>query len=103
MRSVRKQASGRRNMPTAERRSTVFGDVLAEFMEARGLEATPEEVVRLGYCARLDGKELLRDVQQGIPGRRGRQKLTGLADELDLTEPQKARLALAYTFEEYRR
>ena len=39
---------------------TVFGRVLGELMEVCGLAATPEEVVRLGYCSRLDGRELLR-------------------------------------------
>ncbi len=39
---------------------TVFGRVLGELMEVCGLDATPEEVVRLGYCSRLDGRELLR-------------------------------------------
>jgi hypothetical protein len=86
--------------------ATAFGRVLGEFMEARGLEPTPEEIVALGERSGLDGKELLRDVTRGKgarPGRRGRQHLTGLADELGLTEDQMIRLAVAYVFEEDRR
>jgi hypothetical protein len=78
---------------------TVFGRVLGEFMEARELEATPEEIVALGERSGLDGTELLRDVTE-VRSRRRRQNLTGLADELGLTEPEKARLAVAYTFED---
>jgi hypothetical protein len=87
----------RRNMPTETQ--TVFGEVLAELMEERGISVTPEEIVTLGGRAGLDGKELLRDVTRGIPGRRARQHLTGLADELGLTEREKVQLAIAYTLE----
>jgi hypothetical protein len=78
---------------------TTFGRVLGAFMEARGLEATLEEVVRLGYCSGLDGRKLLRNVTRGIPGRR-HQNLAGLADELGLTEREKMRLAMAFTLED---
>jgi hypothetical protein len=82
---------------------TVFGAVLAEYMEQRGLDTTPEEIVALGERAGLDGEELLRDASRGIPGRRARQHLTGLADELALTEHEMIRLAVAYVFEKDRR
>jgi hypothetical protein len=83
---------------TTETRS-VFGEVLAELMEARGIPATEEEIVALGERSGLDGKRLLRDTTE-VRGRRRRQNLTGLADELGLTEPEKARLAVAYVFED---
>jgi hypothetical protein len=88
---------------TTETQSTVFGEVLAELMEARGLDATPEEIVALGDRSGLDGKELLRDASRGIHRRRARQRLTGLADELGLSEHEMIRLAVAYVFEEDRR
>jgi hypothetical protein len=79
--------------------ATAFGRVLREFMEARDLEATPEEIAALGERSGLSGKELLRDTTE-VSGRRRRQNLTALADELGLTEPEKARLAVAYVFED---
>jgi hypothetical protein len=77
---------------------TVFGEVLAELMEARGLSVTDEEIVALGNRSGLDGKELLRNVKRGIPGRR-HQDLGALADELGLSESEKMRLAMAFTLE----
>jgi hypothetical protein len=90
------------NQQETQRVRTVFGEVLAELMEERGLEPTPAQIIALGERSGLDGQDLLRDVQRGITrgGRRARKKLTGLADELGLTEPEKVRIALAYTFED---
>jgi hypothetical protein len=78
---------------------TVFGEVVAEFMERRGLEATPEQIVALGERSGLDGDELLYDVRNDLGDRRGRQRLAGLAEVLRLSDPEKERLALAYVFE----
>jgi hypothetical protein len=88
-----------RNMAVAMEETT-FGRVLGEFMARRGLEATPAQIVALGERSGRDGKRLLRDVQRGIPGRRGGQNLAGVADELGLTERERVRLAMAYTFED---
>ena len=81
---------------------TVFGEVLGEFMERCGLEPTPAQIVALGERSGLDGKELLRDVTRSTGRRAARQPFTGLADELGLSEPEKARLAVAYTFDKRR-
>ena len=89
------------NQQETQRVRTVFGEVLAELMEERGLEPTPAQIIALGERSGLDGQELLRDVQRGMTeGRRARQKLTGVAGELGLSEPEKARLAVAYAFED---
>lgn len=61
---------------------TVFDEVLAEFMERRGLEATPEQIVALGERSGLDGEGLLYDVRSDLGDRQGRQRLTGLVEVL---------------------
>jgi hypothetical protein len=82
-----------------EMRSTVFGEVLASLLEARDIPATPFKVGMLAKRAGLDGSKVLKrmaDVGAENPG-----YLYGLADELDLSEPEKMRLAFAYTFERH--
>jgi hypothetical protein len=79
--------------------ATAFGRVLGEFMERRELEATPEQIVALGERSGLDGEELLYDVRCDLGDRRCRQRLMGLAEVLRLSDPEKERLAMAYTFE----
>jgi hypothetical protein len=81
--------------------ATAFGRVLGEFMQRSGLAVTPEEVVALGDRSGLDGDELLHDVLSDLAHRHGWQTLKGLDDELRLSDPDKARLAIAYTFEQY--
>ncbi len=82
-----------------EMRNTVFGEVFAELLEARGLPATPFKVGLLAERAGLDGWKVLNrmaDAGAEYPG-----PLDGLADELDLSEPEKMRLAFAHTFERH--
>jgi len=83
--------------------ATVFGRVLGEFMEARGFEPTPAQIIALGERSGLDGRELLRGAQRPIgtsPRPRRRQNLGPLASHLGLSEEEMMRIAMAYTFEQ---
>lgn len=80
-----------------EMRNTVFGEVLAELLEARGLEVTPFKVGKLAEDAGLDGWKVIgRMADEGHepPG-----YLDGLVAALDLSEPERIRLAFAYSME----
>jgi hypothetical protein len=81
-----------------ELRATIFGQVLAELLEARGLPVTPFKVGKLAEEAGLDGWKVLgrmTDAGAEDPG-----DLDGLAAALELSETEKVRLAVAYAFEE---
>ena len=82
-----------------EMRNTVFGEVLAEFLEKREIAVTPATVGLLAEEAGLDGWKVINrmaDAENESPG-----YLDGLADELGLSEPEKMRLAFAYSFERH--
>jgi hypothetical protein len=84
---------------TTETRS-VFGEVLAELMEARGHAPTQENVAALADKVGLDAFRLqlrVRGEHMDFVG-----GLEGLADELSLDERERGRLARAYAME-YRR
>jgi arginyl-tRNA synthetase len=81
-----------------EMRNTVFGEVLAELLEKRGLEVTPFAVGKLGEQSGLDGWKVIgrmADADAGDPG-----DLDGLAAALELTRVEMVRLAVAYAFEQ---
>jgi hypothetical protein len=84
-------------MEHPEMRNTVFGEVLAELLEARGLEATPFKVGKLAEEAGLDGWKVINRMADADAEHAG--SLHGLAQKLDLSEPEKDELAAAYTFE----
>ncbi len=84
-------------MEHPEMRNTAFGEVLAELLEKRGLEVTPFKVGKLAEDAGLDGWALINRMANPNAGFVG--YLEGLAGALELTEPEKMKLALAYTFE----
>jgi hypothetical protein len=80
-----------------EMRNTVFGEVLAELLEARGLEVSPFAVGKLAEDAGLDGWKVIdrmADADTESPGH-----LDGLVAALELSETEKVRLASAYAFE----
>ena len=85
-------------MDHPEMRNTVFGEVFAELLEARGLEVTPFEVGRLAEDAGLDGWDFI-DRMASTGSRRLLHLDLRLAENLDLSEPEKLELALAFTFE----
>jgi hypothetical protein len=80
-----------------ELRGTIFGQVLAELLEERGLEVTPFKVGKLAEEAGLDGWKVINRMADA--GQEDAGYLGGLAGELGLSEPEKIRLAFAYTFE----
>jgi hypothetical protein len=83
-----------------ELRATIFGQVLAELMEARGLEVSPFQVGKLAEEAGLDGWKVLgrmADAGNEPPG-----YLDGLATALGLSAAERMELALAYSMEQRR-
>jgi hypothetical protein len=80
-----------------EMRNTTFGEVLAELLEARGLEVSPFRVGKLAEDAGLDGWRVINRMADA--GAEDAGYLEGLADALGLNVSEKVRLALAYTFE----
>jgi hypothetical protein len=83
---------------TEQDKSTVFGQVLAEYLERRGLAADDEHVRNLAASAGLENPD-------GFLGRvRGEHMdymphIGPVADLLGLREPEMLRLAMAYYFE----
>ncbi len=83
-------------MKYPEMRSTAFGEVLAELMEARDIPVTPFNVGERAEDAGLDGWKVLdrmTDAAAEWPG-----YLDGLADSLGLSEAERMELAFAYTY-----
>lgn len=80
--------------------NTVFGEVLAEQLEKRDLEVTPFKVGKLSEEAGMDGWAVISRMANDRKEDVG--LLTGLAEKLDLSEPEKMELAVAYIFEERR-
>jgi hypothetical protein len=80
-----------------EMRNTVFGEVLAELLQQRGLEVTPFKVGKLAEEAGLDGWKVIgrmADAGKEPPG-----YLDGLATTLGLSAAERMELALAYSME----
>ena len=86
-------------MEHPELRNTVFGELLGELLESRGLSVTPAKVGKLAEEAGLDGWAVINRMAstdaEYVEG------LEDLADALELSEREKAKLALAYTFERH--
>jgi hypothetical protein len=80
-----------------EMRGTTFGQVLAELMEAQGLEVSPFKVGKLAEEAGLDGWKLINRMADA--GAEDTGYLDGLADALGLSVSEKVQLAFAYRFE----
>jgi hypothetical protein len=80
-----------------EMRNTTFGEVLAEFMEARGPEVSPFAVGKLAEDAGVDGWKLINRMADAA--NRGPRDLGGLADALGLSEAERDELAFAFAFE----
>jgi len=80
-----------------EMRNTVFGQVLAELLQARGLEVSPFAVGKLAEEAGLDGWKLINRMADA--GAEDAGHLDGLGKALNLSEAEKIELSCAYTFE----
>ncbi len=87
-------------MDYPELKNTVFGEVFAEMLEARGLPVTPFKVGKLAEDAGLDGWKVLDRMAAAGTGYAG--TLDGLVVALDLTRPEMKDRAFAFTFEERR-
>jgi hypothetical protein len=83
-----------------EMRNTVFGEVLAELLEKRGLEVTPFKVGKLAEEAGLDGRRVLGRMADS--GAEDAGHLDGLAAALELTRAERLQLAFAYSMEQRR-
>jgi hypothetical protein len=80
-----------------EMRNTVFGQVLAELLEARDLPVTPFAVGKLAEENGLDGWRLINRMADADVEDAGH--LDGLAAALQLTRAEMVQLAFAYSFE----
>jgi hypothetical protein len=81
-------------------RQTVFGRVLCELVEERGIPATVEHIAPLAEEADVHVRDLvdrMSSPQADYPG-----NLSGFVDALGLNREEMLRLALAFSFEEYR-
>lgn len=87
-------------MEYQEMRSTVFGEVLAELLEARDIPVTPFTVGKLAEGAGLNGWEVINRMADADAGYVG--YLDRLADALNLSRAERLGLAYAYTFEALR-
>ena len=87
-------------MDHPEMRNTVFGEVLAEMLEVRGLPVTPFEVGQLAEDAGLDGWKVINRMANAGAEYAG--PLDGLARALGLSRLEMRDLALAFAFEDRR-
>jgi hypothetical protein len=78
---------------------TTFGEVLAELLEARGLEVSPFAVGKLAEEAGLDGWRLINRMANA--GAEDAGHLDGLAKALNLSMEEMVELSYAYTFERH--
>jgi hypothetical protein len=78
-----------------EMRNTVFGEVLAELLEARQLEVTPFKVGKLAEDVGLDGWKVINRMADAEHAG----AFDGPARKLGLSEAEKDELAFAYAFE----
>jgi hypothetical protein len=82
-----------------EMRSTVFGEVLAALLETREIPVTPFRVGKLAEDAGLDGWKVIDRMASTATGNSAGY-LNGLAEALDLSEPEMMELAEAYALEQ---
>ena len=87
-------------MDHPEMRNTVFGEVFAELLEARGYPVAPFEVGKLAEDVGLDGWKVINRMANAGAEYAG--PLDGLVRALDLSRSEMMGLAHAFTFEERR-
>jgi len=71
-------------------RNTLFGEVLAELLEERGMRVKPFAVGKMAEDAGLDGWKAINRMASADAPFAG--ELDGLAARVDLTEPEMTRL-----------
>ena len=92
-----RERRGEARAEAGQLRNTVFGEVLSELLEARGLPVTPFKVGKLAEQAGMNGWKVINrmaDVGAEDPGH-----LDGLAAALDLSIAEMVELSHAYSFE----
>lgn len=83
-------------MQAVDVKGTVFGEVLSELMESRGIEATAEAVAALAERSGIDPNKLLA---RAAEGKDFGSLNTRLIDELALEEGEVGRLSWAFAYE----
>jgi hypothetical protein len=80
--------------------ATTFGRVLGDLMESRGISPEPEGVRALAERSGLEPHRLIARMADERSRPRIRSgALLPVAEELELSEPEKTRLALAFCYE----
>jgi hypothetical protein len=77
---------------------SVFGEVLVEMMDARGIPATEERIGELAAASRLDPDTFIGRVRGELVEHVGH--LEELAVALSLSATERVVLCMAYTFEQ---
>ena len=86
-------------MMTEEMTNTVFGEVLAEMLEAREMPASLAYVEELVEGVNLDAAGLIRRIEGTSTEHPGDATMAALSDRLELTSQERRKLAFAYTYE----
>ena len=84
-------------MEHATIRDTVFGEVLIELLEKRGIEPTPGKIDELAERSAIDGWALIARMSDPDAGHLG--YLDALARVLHLSDAERTQLACAFSFE----
>ena len=79
---------------------TVFGEVLAELMESRGIEATEENIAEVAVAGGLDPERVVAEFSERTDDYIG--PFTRVAENLELSSEEMLDLAWAYAMERRR-
>ena len=86
-------------MKKAEMKNTVFGEVLAEFLEARDMPPVIPYVRGLVEGVNLDAELLIQRIEGTSTEHPGDEVMAALSDRLELTGRERRELAFAFTYE----
>ena len=84
---------------TEEMTKTVFGEVLAELLEARDMPARLAYVEGLVEGVNLDAALLIQRIEGTSTEHPGDATMAALSDRLELSEQERRKLAFAFTYE----
>ena len=86
-------------MMKEEMKTTVFGEVLAELLEARDMPPALAYVRGLLEGVNMDASELLERIEDAHAPHPGDEAMAVLSDRLELTRRERKDLAFAFTYE----